>query len=393
VVEHYGDKITEHPVGSGPFMLKSWRRSSQIVLERNPNYRERYFEGQPAADDAEALAILARLQGRRLPMIDRVEVDIIEENQPRWLSFLSGRHDFVERVPDEFIVQAMPAGRLAPNLAKRGIQAARIVGPEVALTVFNLDDPVVGGYSADKVALRRAISLAVDVGREIRLVRRGQAVPAQSPIVPHTTGYRPDFKSELSDHDPARAKALLDMYGYIDRDGDGWRDLPDGRPLLITRNTQSDSASRALDELWEKNLRSIGIRLELKIAQWPENLKAARGAKFMIWGVGSSASTPDGGTALQRLYGPATGTQNLSRFRHAEFDRIYDALQGLPDGPEREALFEQAKRINAVYLPYKQHVHRIYTDLSQPWLIGYYRPLFWLDWWQFVDIDTAAKPR
>ena len=393
VVEFYGDKITEHPVGTGPFMLKSWRRSSQIVLERNPAYRERRYAGQPAADDVEAQALQARLQGLRLPMVDRVEIAIIEENQPRWLSFLNAEHDFLERVPEEFISQAVPGGKLAPNLRKQGLQAAQIVGPEATLTVFNMDDPVLGGYAPDKVALRRAISLGIDVPREIRLVRRGQAVPAQSPIVPHTTGYAKDYKSEVSDYDPARAKALLDMYGYVDKDGDGWRDLPDGGPLLITRNTQSDNASRQLDELWQKNMDALGLRFELKVAKWPENLKAARSGKFMMWGVGSMASQPDGQSALQRLYGPATGTQNLSRFRFAAYDRIYERMQDLPDGPEREALFLEAKRISSAYLPYKQHVHRIYTDLSQPWLIGYRRPLFWLDWWQYVDIDNSKRPQ
>ena len=391
VVEHYGDKITEHPVGTGPFRLKSWRRSSQIVLERNPGYRERFYEGRPAADDAQGQALLARFKGRRIPMIDRVEISIIEESQPRWLSFLNHQHDFIERVPAEFIAMAVPGGSLAPNLAKDGVQAERTISSDVLLTVFNMDDPVVGGMAPEKVALRRAISLAIDIPREIRLVRRGQAIPAQSLLVPYTTGYQPEFKSEMGDFDPARAKALLDLYGYVDKDGDGWRDLPDGSPLVIRRNTQSDGPSRQLDEVFDKNLRAVGIKLELKVQQWPENLKTVRSGNFMLWGVGSLASQPDGQGVLQRLYSPATGTQNLARFKLPEFDRLYDRLQGLPDGPEREAGFLEAKRIGAAYMPYKAHAHRILTDLSHAWLIGYRRPLFWLDWWQFVDIDVARQ--
>ncbi|MBY0234849.1 MAG: bicyclomycin resistance protein, partial [Burkholderiaceae bacterium] len=129
----------------------------------------------------------------------------------------------------------------------------------------------------------------------------------------------------------------------------------------------------------------------MKVAQWPENLKAARAGRFMMWSVGSRAEQLDGQKALQRLYGSAGG-QNLARFNSPEFNAIYDRLQGLPNGPEREALFLQAKRIGAAFVPYKPHVHRIYTDLSQPWLIGYYRPLFWLDWWQFVDIASERHP-
>lgn len=392
VVEFYGDRIAEHPVGTGPFMLTAWRRSSQMVLERNPAYRERLYEAQPAPDDAEGQAILAKFKGRRLPMVDRVVVDVIVERQPRWLAFLNNEHDFIERVPEEFITQAAPGGKLAPNLAKRGMQALFTLAPDVSLTCFNMEDPVVGGMTPDKIALRRALSLAYDVRREIVLARRGQAVPAQSPIKPHTTGFDPNYKSEMGDYDPARAKALLDMYGYVDKDGDGWRDMPDGSPLVLTRNTQSDSLSRSIDELWDKALRAIGIKLQLKIQQWPENLKAAQAGNYQMWPVGSTASQPDGLGIVQRYYGPASGTQNLPRFKFAPLDELYDRMQAMPDGPEREALFKEVKRIAAVYLPYKVHVHRIITDIEQPWMTGYRRPLFWLDFWQYVDIDPSKQP-
>ena len=81
-----------------------------------------------------------------------------------------------------------------------------------------MDDPVVGGLAPEKVALRRALSLAYDASREIRLVRRGQAVPAQSPVMPGTRGYDPAFRSSMSAYDPARARALLDLYGYVRAD-------------------------------------------------------------------------------------------------------------------------------------------------------------------------------
>jgi ABC-type transport system substrate-binding protein len=393
VVEAYGDDIMAHPVGTGPFRLTQWRRSSLIVLTRNPSYREHIYDAEPSADDVDGRALAARFRGRRLPMIDRVEIAIIEQPQPRWLSFLNAEQDFIERIPNEFVDQAVPGGKIAPNLGKRGINAYRTISPDVTLTVFNMDDPLVGGYTPEKVALRRAIVLGNNVGREIRFARHGQAIPAQSIVAPMLEGYRSDLRTEMSVYDVARAKALLDVYGYVDRDGDGWREQPDGKQLVIEMTTQSDQASRELDELWKKDMDALGLRMALKTAQWPENLKSARAGKFMMWRVGSLASNPDGQGALERAYGPSTGKGNIARFHLAAFDKIYEHLKQLPSGPERQALFDEAAELMVAYMPYRVGTHRIVTDLSYGWLTGYRRAPFWIDWWQYVDIDVAAQQR
>jgi ABC-type transport system substrate-binding protein len=392
VVQHYGDKIAEHPVGTGPFRLAQWRRSSLIVLERNPEYRERRWTAQPAAGDAEGQAIAARLQGRRLPLLDRVEISIIEEAQPRWLSFLNGQHDYIDRLPAEFITVAMPGGKVAPNLARQGVRGVITLVSDVTFTYFNMDDPVVGGLAPHQVALRRAFSLATDVEREIRLVRRGMAIPAQSPVMPHLTGYDPKFKSEMSQYDPARAKALLDLHGYLDRDGDGWRERPDGQPLVLEIATQPDQQSRQLNELTKKNMDAIGIRVAFKTAKWPENLKQGRAGKLQVWALASSASGGDGQGMITRYFGPQAGNQNIARFRFKPLDEIHDRMTVLPDGPERLALFEQAKKIAIAYMPYKLHTHRLVADMMHPGLTGYRRPLFWNEWWHWVDVEPGPSP-
>ncbi len=392
VVEFYGDKIAEHPVGTGPFKLAAWRRSSLITLARNPDYREVFYDGEPAADDTAGRALLQRFKGRRLPMIDRVEVAIIEESQPRWLSFLNREFDLVWQLPLEFSSQAIPNGRLAPYLAQRGIRLERITNPDRTLYYFNMEDPVVGGMAPDKVALRRAISLATDVQREISLVRRGQAIAAQSIVAPGTYGYDAAYQSDNSRYDTARAKALLDMYGYVDRDGDGWRDLPDGRPLVIRYASQPDALSRQFDELWKRNMDRIGIRLRISAAQWPEQLKAARAGQLMVWQLAYSAAAPDVQDGLQLLYGPASGGQNLARFKDARFDALYERMQTLPDGPERLALLHEELKIITAYAPHKIIAHRIVNDLSQPRLLGYRRPLYGNQFWQYIDIDDSLRP-
>ena len=393
VVEAYADQIMSKPVGTGPFRLVEWRRSSKIVLEKNPTYRERFYDAEPNPDDAEGQALLTRFSGRRLPMIDRVEIAIIEEQQPRWLAFLNRQQDFLERISNEFINVAAPNGKLAPNLQRQNIQLYRVLAADLTMNVYNMDDPVIGGYTPERIALRRAINLATNTQQEIRLARKNQAIPAQAPVMPNTVGFDPDFRSENGEYDLPRAKALLDMYGYVDSDGDGWRDQPTGQPLMLELSSEPTQVNRQYAELVRKDMAALGVRTEFRIAKWPENLKSARAGKFMIWRVGLTAAAPDGQPILDRASSKHIGGQNLARFKNAEFDAIYDKMRVLPDGPERLQLFDEAKRLLVAYAPYKWGVHRIHTDIAHPWLHGYRRGAYWGDWWQYVDIDAERQAK
>ena len=332
VVEFYGDKIMEHPVGTGPYRLAEWRRSSRIVFEKSPTYRDVFYAEEAPPDDPLAQAAAKRLAGRKMPMIDRVEVSVIEQPQPRWLAFVNREMDIIEQVPEDFTYTAIPNNRVAPNLAKQGIYEVRYLRNDASMSYFAMENPVVGGYSPAKVALRRAIALAVNVEEEIRVVRRGQAIPAQSVMAPGLWGYDPDFRSEMGTFDRARAKALLDLYGYVDRDGDGWRDQPDGSSLVIEYATQPDDLNRQLITQWKKNMDAIGIRIVFKTAQWPENLKASRAGKLMMWGVAWSGG-PDGEEFLVLGDGPEKGQANHARFDLAEYNACSSASGRCPTAP------------------------------------------------------------
>ena len=392
VVERWADRIGEHPVGTGPFRLAQWRRSARIVLDRNPGFRELRHDETPNPADARLVAIADQLRGRRLPMLDRVEISIIEEHQPRWLSFLEQQLDVLENVPPDFIGLALDGDQVAPHLARRGVQAQQYPRADIRMTYFQMSNPLVGGLEPAKVALRRAIALAFDGPRELASIMRGRGVLAQSPVPPQVEGFDPAFRSEMSRFDLAAAKALLDLYGWIDRDGDGWRDQPDGRPLELQMATQADQRSRALMELRKKCMDALGLRIVFSTAQWPENLKASRAGKLMMWTVGLSATVPDAEGFLVLGYGPSAGQLNHARFQLPEFDRLFEAQKRLPDGAERRALIHRMQQLFIAYMPYKVHLHNVWTDLWQPSVIGYHRNIFVRDYWKYVDIDRTAQP-
>ena len=391
VVEHYGTDIGAHPVGTGAFMLKEWRRSSRIVLERNPNFREEYFEAEPAADDALSQRLYREMKGKRIPQLDRVEISVIEESQPRWLAFLNGELDWVN-LPYEFNSMAIPGGTLAPWLAKKAVKYMPSVDLDLTYMYWNMKDPVWGGYTAERIALRRAISLAYNLGEEISLVRNGTAVEARTALPPGVLGYDPAFTTGPA-YDPARAKALLDMFGYVDRDGDGWRDQPDGSPLVFHYATDPSQLSRLFTELWKKNLTAIAVRMEVEVATWPELRKKSKAGKLPSWFLGWNADFPDGENFYQLLYGPNCGSSNDGCFRLEAFDRLYEQAAAVPPGPERERIYREMARVAAVYAPWKIFVHRLRNQLVQPWVLGWRKHQFLHDAYRYVDIDLDLRAK
>ena len=175
-------------------------------------------------------------------------------------------------------------------------------------------------------------------------------------------------------------------------DGDGFREMPDGSPLKIEIATQPIQFSRQFDELWQKDFAAVGIRVSYFTGQWSEQLKAAYAGKLQMWTLGGSAASPDGLDTLQSYYSPQIGSgQNFARFNLPEMDRIYEQVAAMPDGPERDALFQRAKVIGAAYMPYKGLLSRISNVLYHQHLVGYRRPLFWNEWWHWVDIQKEPQ--
>jgi ABC-type transport system substrate-binding protein len=399
VIEAYDADTNAHPVGTGPFVLKEWVRRSKMVLERNPNHRgyeldTRYAD---AADEWDRRAIDA-LHGKRLPLLDRVEIYPIEDEQPRLLAFLNREHDLLDEAPFAFIHQVLPNGRLAPALARQGVNIFREEAPEFTYDVFNMNDKVdgrdnpVGGYTPERIALRRAMVLGHDRNREITILRKGQAIAAQSAVPPGVVGYDPGFRASAQEHDPARAKALLDMMGYVDRDGDGWREQPDGKPLLIEYKYNAGSQDqRQLAELWAKSMAEVGIRLEASAVQFIDLLRDKRVGRFVVAGSAWTADYPDAQNFLQLLYGPNSGQSNESSFRLAEYDRLYRQSQGLPDSPARNALYREMNRLLLAYAPWRLGVHRIFNHLQYPWVKGYKKhPILYTNF-KYLDLDVVAQ--
>ena len=392
VVEAYGNDIGAHPVGTGPYRLGEYRRSARIVLEANPDFRDYTYE--PAGPiPASSMPVAAALKGRKLPLAGRIEVSIIEENQARLLAFLDGQLDFLEIVPKDFIDQVLDAkGNLLPALAARGIVHDVLLRPNTWWNYFNMQDPVVGGYTPERIALRRAIAMGYDNDTGIRVLLKGRAAPANGPIPPDVAGYDPALRTDAQIYDPAAARALLDHFGYKDRDGDGYREAPDGKPLTLERWSSPTSDQREGDELWRRNMAAIGLRMVFRKERIAELRKMARLGKIPMRSDGWNADYPDAENFMQLLYGPS-GPENQSRFDLPEFNQLYERARQLPDGPERTRLFDRMTQLVIAYAPYRMTYHLLEDNVRHPWIGTYVPHPIRSQWWSFIDVDPHARRR
>ncbi|MEO7761351.1 MAG: ABC transporter substrate-binding protein [Casimicrobiaceae bacterium] len=389
VIEKYGDSnswTSNNPVGTGPYLLKDWKKGSKVVLEANPGHPATAF---PDSKDPADKAIVAKMQGRKLPAIGRIEISIIEESNPRFLAFQSKQLDFVY-IPTDFVNRVIDADKLKPEFAQQGIHWTRTIETGWTYTVFNMDDPVVGGYSKEKIALRRAIGFGYNEPEEISLLRQGQGLPATQPIPPNITGHDPSIKRPYP-YDPAAARALLDRFGYKDCDGDGFRELPDCKPLVLKYHHDPRELSRQFGELWKKSMDAIGIKIEFVIQKWPETLKAAKNGQVMMWGLGGAATTRDGEQFLVGLDSKYIGYSNYSRFRMEAYDKLFERSQALPDGPERNKIYRQLSEYYATYAPILFNTWRISNALVYPWVEGWKMHTFYQFPFQYLDIDIAKQ--
>lgn len=403
VIEAYPGQAGNHPVGTGPFMLGDWKRSDRIVLVANPDSTSVFHSSVSGDEHADATdrAIARALEGRKLPRVDRVEIKIAEEFQGRMLGFLNGEYDYLEQVPESMTDMVITNGKLKPELAARGMQLYRFPVLQTYYMWMNMEDPVLGGYSNEKVALRRAISLSYNSAEDIALLKQGFAMKAESPLAPGVLGYDPNYRSPVP-YDPALANALLDRYGYDKRDPDGFRRQPKRgmpkpgggtEPLTLQMSSEATVGGRLRDELWRKCLNAVGLRVMFKSDKKTEIIKASRLGKVQMFESNWVADFPDGENFYQLLYGPNAGRANYARFNLPAYNVRYEQAKNLTDGPARQKLYFEMNQLIHAYNPWVPLTNVLSADIRQPWLKNYKRHPVEFTQWRYLDVDVAQRIR
>ena len=386
VVEAAGGDIRARPVGTGPYRLREWKRGSRVVLEANPAYRTVRF---PDSNDPALAPMVKEMRAKSLPQIGVVEIAVIEEDVTRLLEFDRGKLDVVV-LRGEIASRLLFGGKLKPEYAARGIARQVVAEPFLFSIYVNVADPVIGGMTNDRIALRRAIALAFDVDTLIKVLYAGQALPANQLVPPGVTGHDPEF-APRPPHDARAANALLDRFGFTKRDHDGYRRGPDDKPLTITLSLRTGAISREIQTQWKKDMDAIGLRMDYRLTPFQDLIKDLEGGKFQLY-FGGYGGVPSGYAELMQLYGKEPPSVNASRFNSADYDRAMEEYLRSGGDAEQIATARRMSEIAKNFVPIIPAIFRLENDFVQPWVEGY-RPQVFQTYWKYLDIDLARQRR
>ena len=372
-VEYYGtENFAEKPCGSGPYKLHDWKKDHSIIMVRNPDYREEYYEA--AEDPAD--------RKKRLPLADKITCYLVRQNVSSWLMFLQGELDFYTLDGDQFQALVKEDGNLAPALQERGIRLMRAPLQETNYIGFHFSDPVLG----KNANLRRAISLAFD--KDLRILQSGgRYTAAYAPIPPGTAGHLAGEKGKYGEKNIALAKEYLAKAGYP-----GGIDPATGKPLVLTFDQAgTDVAFQQIAELLANDLRVIGIEVRANLNTRPRFQAKLASGDVQLFRYSWCADYPDGQNFLQLFYSGNAGGCNRAGFKDETYDRMYREIEFMEDSPERTAKYQAMARYLQEQVPWIFETHTMAFVVTHSWMKNYRVHDFAYNRWKYFSAPVKER--
>ena len=290
IPEGAGTEMISAPVGSGPYKLISYQEGSVVQLEANPGY----WGGAPN--------------------IPRVHIKVVSDNSTRQAELMSGEVDLAYNAQfDPETIRALGQ--------RRDMQV--ILGDGASIGYLGVN--VSGTSLLSNQKLRQAVAYGIDREVIIHRLLRDQARKANGIMPPEHWAY--DHSVTVYDHDPERAKQLLDEAGFPDQDGDG-----QSPRLTLTMLTSTTQLSRNIAAIMQDQLRRVGIHLELlslETATLFDKLGKAQFDLYYLIGIGFNQLTD----VFQFVY--------HSRYQDQEFNEAIARLRSTTDPAQMRRSFDQ----------------------------------------------------
>lgn len=392
--ERYGRDLARHPVGSGVYVLAEYKPKRRLVLRANPNRRgdrrlrpEAYpSEGAPGDHEAGLL----KDAGMPLPRSEKIVYSILRESITGWNLFQQGYLDGAAVTQNNYQEVVSQGGQLSPELRRRGVQLRREVAANVVYFAFNMRDPVFGGYTPERRKLRQAVSLAIDADTLIDLYRQGNGSKAEFLIPPGIFGHEPGYENPYRKFDLERAKRLLAEAGYP-----GGIDPRTGERLtLLYDNTATGPAERQFVGLLTRQLEAIGLRVVSRSWRAAVFRERVLHDQFQFIRYSWEADYPDPENFVFLLYGPNRHPgPNHAGYENPEYDRVFEQMRALENGPRRQALIRRLRAIAERDCPWIPAWHNVSLSLHHGWLANVKPHPIANDTAKYVGVDGAGRAR
>ncbi len=301
-------EFNRHPVGTGPYRLKSWVTGQKLVLEANPNY----FEGEPGI-----CSIIYR---------------IIPDPTTMFLELQSGGIDTMGLTPFQYARQTN-----SPKIKK---EFRKFRHPSFGYTYlgYNLKLPL---FKSRKV--RQALTMAIDREAIVRIVLLGLGQLSTGPFPPSSWARDPSIPP--FPYNPQKAREYLAEAGWKDRNGDGILEK-DGKPFVFTIITnQGNNQREAAAEIIQENLRRVGIKVKIRVLEWQAMLHAIMERNFQAiilgWSLGFEPDPYD----IWHSSKTRPGEFNFVGYKNPEADKIMEEARRIFDQKKRAMLYHRLQRI------------------------------------------------
>lgn len=341
-VEKYNNLLNEKVIGTGPFILDSWKPLSGLKIKKNPNYRDVFYPKQ--GDRMANSKGLLNDSGKKIPFIDGVNFHIIKESQTRWLNFRSKKIDVLVIPKDNYSNAIGASGELTDELRKDKINLQVFPTLTYWWLSFNMQDPILGSNKN----LRMAIAHAVDVEKYINVFTNNIGLKANSIYPPGIPGYDPSVHLPYK-YDLEKAKEYLKLAGY-----------PNGKglPTLNYDLRGTSTTNRQQGQFIKSQLEKININVEVHLNTFPSFLKKSKNGKLQFWQDGWALDYPDAENVLQLLvtknHSPGP---NVTYYSNPNVDLLFNELKMLGDGKRKQELMKEIE-------------HTVNEDV--PWVMQYY---------------------
>jgi ABC-type transport system substrate-binding protein len=380
VVEYYKADFGNHPVGTGPFQLQNFSMN-QLIWVKNPTYHTQFYPNEGTAEDQKAGRLADA--GKSIPFLDKIVDDIIIEDQPAWLNFIRGDHDYLLKIPKDNQASIFDANQKpVKEIQDRGITLFTEPGIWFNYIAMNMEDPVLGGE--ENKFLRKAMSMAFDEAPAIEKFYLGLAQRAESMIPPGIFGYDPQYKNPSREYNLVKAKEILAKAGHANGEG-----IPE-----LVFDLKSDLAQRQLAVYFQRSMAELGIRVKLNVVSWPELLSRLRKKQAQIWLMSWLYDYPDVENGLQLLYSKNESPgSNEANYKNPKYDALYEKFIVSESESEKKVLIAKMRDFLAEDVPWILTLHQTETRLTNPWTKNFKIHAFEHNVEKYLRIDQDERKK